>query len=175
MEQWIGSKLGKDCVKNSSWAWSWSSNPLATWCEELIHWKTPWCWERLKAGEGDDRGWDGWTASLSQWIWVWASSGRWWRTEESGLLQCMGSQRVGHDWVTELNWILTLNPLTYSIHTDILTDIILEIQKHETPCKEVNRLQNILVLNSALINIFKWNRVCAYSTITFHESSFMKT
>ena len=63
------------------WCWSWSSNTLATWCEELIHWKRPWCWERLKAeGEGGNGGWDGWMASPTQWMWVWANSGRWWRT-----------------------------------------------------------------------------------------------
>ena len=66
--------------------WSWSSNILAPWCEELTHWKRPWCWERLKArGEGGDRGWDGWMASLTQWTWVWAKSGRQWRT---GSLVC---------------------------------------------------------------------------------------
>ena len=43
------------------WCWSWNSNPLATWCEELTHLKRPWCWDRLRAGgERDDRGWDGW-------------------------------------------------------------------------------------------------------------------
>ena len=53
------------------WCWSWNSNTLATWCEELTHWKRPWFCERLKAGgEGDDRGWDGWMASLTQWTWV---------------------------------------------------------------------------------------------------------
>ena len=57
--------------------WSWTSNTLATWWEELTHWKRFWCWERLKAGgEGDDRGWDGWMASLTQWTWVWAKSGK---------------------------------------------------------------------------------------------------
>ena len=72
-------------------------------CEELTHWKRPWCWERLKArGEGDNRGWDGWMASLTQWTWVWASSGSWWRTGRPGVLQSMGSQRVGCDWATEL-------------------------------------------------------------------------
>ena len=61
------------------WCWSWSSNTLATWCEELTPWKSPWCWERLSAGrEGDDRGWDGWMASPTQWTWVWANSGNWW-------------------------------------------------------------------------------------------------
>ena len=50
---------------------------LATWCEELTHWKRPWCWERLKAkGEEGGRGWDGWMASLAQWTWSWANSGR---------------------------------------------------------------------------------------------------
>ena len=76
----------------------------ATCCKELTHWKRPWCWERLKVGEGDDRGWDGWMASLTQWTWVWVNSGSWWWTGTPGMLQSMGSQRVGHDWETELNW-----------------------------------------------------------------------
>ena len=63
-----------------------------------------WSWERLKAGEErDDRGWDGWMASLTRWTWIWVSSGSWWRTEKPGVLQSMGSQRVRHDWGTELN------------------------------------------------------------------------
>ena len=62
-------------------------------------------WERLKAGgEGDNRGWDGWMASLTQLTWVWASSRSWWWTGKPGVLQSMGLQRVGHDWATELNW-----------------------------------------------------------------------
>ena len=57
----------------------WNSNTLATWCEELTHWKRPWCWERLRARrEGDDRGWDGWMASPTRWLWVWVmSNGQW--------------------------------------------------------------------------------------------------
>ena len=87
------------------WYWSWNSNTLATWWEELIHWKRPWCWERLKAGgKGNDRGWDGWMASPTQWTWVWVNSGSSWRTWKPGMLQSMGSQRVGHGWVIELNW-----------------------------------------------------------------------
>ena len=87
-------------------SWSWNSNTLATWCEELIHWKRPWCWERLRAGrEGDNRGgWDGWMVSWTQWTWVWVISGCWWWTGKPGVLQSMGSQRVGHNWTTELNW-----------------------------------------------------------------------
>ena len=77
---------------------------MATWCEELTHWERPWCWERLKVGEADDRGWDGWMASLTWWTWVWAGSGDWWRTGKPGVLQSTGLQRVRHDWATELNW-----------------------------------------------------------------------
>ena len=65
---------------------------LATWCEELTHLKGPWSWERLRVGgEGDDQRWDGWMASPTQWTWVWANSGRWWRTGKPGVLQSMGS------------------------------------------------------------------------------------
>ena len=82
---------------------------LATWCNELTHWKRPWCWERLKAGgEEDNRGWDGWMASLTWWIWVWEISKIWWWTGKPGLLQSIRSQRVGHDWTTELNWVTPL-------------------------------------------------------------------
>ena len=55
-------------------------------------------------GEGDDRGWDGWMASRTLWTWVWVNSGGWWWTRKPGVLRFMGSQRVGHNWVTELNW-----------------------------------------------------------------------
>ena len=73
---------------------------LATWCEELTHLKRPWCCERLKAGgEGDDRGWDGSMASPMWWAWVWASSGSCWWAGRPSVLQSMGSQRVGHDWL----------------------------------------------------------------------------
>ena len=96
-------------------------NTLATWCEELTHLKRPQCWEKLRAGgEGDDKGWDGWMASLTQWTWVWANSRSWRWTEKPGMLQSMESQRVGHDWVTELNWknfhsinVYTMNKLWF--------------------------------------------------------------
>ena len=66
------------------------------------HLKRPWCWERLKAGgEGHNRGWDDWMASPAQQTWVWASSGRWWRTGKPGMLQSAESQRVRHNWATE--------------------------------------------------------------------------
>ena len=84
------------------------SEALILWppdTKNWLTWKRPWCWETLKAGgEGDDRGWDGWMASLTQWICVWVDSGSWWWTGRPGVLQSMGSQRVGHHWATELNW-----------------------------------------------------------------------
>ena len=66
---------------------------LLTWCEELNHWKRSWCWERLKAGgEGDDRGWDGWMASPTQWTWVCVNSGKWKKLEKPGMLQSCGCE-----------------------------------------------------------------------------------
>ena len=82
--------------------WSWSSNTLATWYKELTNWKRSWCWERLRAGEEeDDRGWDYWMASPTRWTWVWANSGRWWRTGKPGVLQFIELQRVRHNLATE--------------------------------------------------------------------------
>ena len=80
------------------------TSTLATSCEELIHWKRLWCWEELGAGgKEDDRGWGGWMTSPTRWTWVWVNSGCWWWTGRPGVLQFMGSQRVGYDWETELN------------------------------------------------------------------------
>ena len=90
------------------WCLSWSSNTLATWCKETTHWKRCWCWERLRTGEGDDRGWDGSMALPTQWTWIWASSGRWWRTGKPSTLHFMGSQRDGHDLLTEWQIILII-------------------------------------------------------------------
>ena len=92
------------------WYWSWNSNILTTWCEKLTHLKRPWCWERLRAGrEGDDRGWDSWMASL-----IHPVMNEWWHEFEQApgheldmslsKLQELVSQRVGHNWATELNW-----------------------------------------------------------------------
>ena len=79
-QSWIF--IGKTNVKDET----------PTWCKELTHWKGPWCWERLKAGgEEDNRGWDGWMASPTQWTWVWGNSGSWWRTGKPGVLQSLES------------------------------------------------------------------------------------
>ena len=90
--------------------WSWNFNTFATWCEEPIHWKRPWCWERLKAGgEGVDRGWDGWMASPARLRWVWVSSGSWWWTGKPGMVHSMGvakSQTWLRNWTDwrEIYW-----------------------------------------------------------------------
>ena len=82
-----------------------NSNTLANSWEELTHWKRPWSWEGLGAGgEGDGKGWDGLMSSPTRWAWVWVNSRSWWWTGRHGMLRFMGSQRVGHDWATELNW-----------------------------------------------------------------------
>ena len=72
-----------------------------------VHWKRPWCLGRLKVGgEGENWEWYGWMASLTQWTWVWESSGNWWWKRKPGVLQSMWSQRVGYNWATELNWVV---------------------------------------------------------------------
>ena len=82
--------------------WSRISNTLATWYEQLTHWKRPLCWKRLRAGgEEEERGWDGWMPSATQWTWVWANSRRLWRAGKPCVLQSFDSQRVGEDLATE--------------------------------------------------------------------------
>jgi len=89
---------------DQSWVF-FGRNTLAISWEESIYWKRLWCLEGLGAGgEGEDIGWDGWMASLTRWTWAWVNSGSWWWIGRPGVLQFMGSQRVGHDWVTEMNW-----------------------------------------------------------------------
>ena len=87
-------------IQWKDWCWSWNSNTLATWCEELTHLKRPWCWKRLKAGEGDDGGWDDWMVLSTQWTWVWVNSGCWWWTGRPGVLQSIGHK----SWTWLSNW-----------------------------------------------------------------------
>ena len=111
---WTARRSNQSILKEISPGWSLegmmlklNSSTLAASCKELTHWKRLWCWEGLGAGgKGDDRGWDGWMASLTRWTWVWVNSRRWWWTGRPGVLQFMGLQRVGHDWATELNWLM---------------------------------------------------------------------
>ena len=142
------------------WCWRWSSNTLATWWEELTHWKRSWCWERLRAGgEVDDRGWDGWMASLTQWTWIWTNSKRQWRTEEPGVLQSMRLRQLGtwlSDWISTMGTsynqkvncgkssfpkVVTTSSYTFSSESDFDSNFIkrwslcclpLRLNRHET-------------------------------------------
>ena len=107
-----------------------NSNTLATWLKNSP-WKRPWCWKWLKAREeGNDRGWDVWMASLTQWTGVWANS-RWsWMTWKPGVLQSMWSQRVRHNWVIERRWHqpkkgISKNCLMYK---QIILEVLCEFQ-----------------------------------------------
>ena len=120
------------------WCWSWNSNTLAICWEEPTHWKRPWCWERLKVGEGDNREWDGWMASLTWWTWVWVGSGSWWWTGKPGMLQSMGSL----SWTWLSNWtelcymglFITMNQFIVTI--TILDKIIrTNVDRAHTRCK----------------------------------------
>ena len=113
------------------------------------HWKRPWCWERLKAkGEEVNTGWDNWIASLTQWTWTWANSGRQWGTERPGMLQSMGWRRVRHwlnDWTTwctlklENHWNKTRWKVE-SNHSMIWADINWVPRFPRGPCNFHNRL-----------------------------------
>ena len=115
---WIVRRSNQSILRNQSWIFSGRTdaevetpNPLATWCEELTHWKRPWCWEGLKVGgEGDDRRWDGWMASPTWWTWVWGGSGGWWWTGKPGVLWFMGSELDTTEW---LNWTELTSPGTF--------------------------------------------------------------
>ena len=89
------------------WYWRWNSSTLATSCEELTHWKSSWCWERLKSGrEGDDRGWDGWMASLTRWTWIEATPGA--GDGQGRLVCCSPWGRKESDMTKQLNWTDTV-------------------------------------------------------------------
>ena len=92
--------------------------------------KNPWSWERVKAGKGGNRGWAGWMALPTWWTWVWASSGSWWWTGKPGVLQSMGSQRIRHDWATELTELNNPNevPLIFGTYLQSFWPMKIEIQ-----------------------------------------------
>ena len=99
---WRRSVLG---VHWKDWCWRWNCNTLATSCAVLTHWKRSWCWEELGAGgEGDDRGWDSWMASLTWWTWVWVNSRSWWR--KGGLMCCDSWGYKESDTTEWLNWLI---------------------------------------------------------------------
>ena len=111
--------------------------------EELTQLKRPWCWERLKVGgEGEDRGWDGWMASPTRWMWVWVNSGSWWLTGRPGVLLFMGLQRVRHDWATELNWTEgkdVSKTFDYEVHTTLgsFNLVSLKFNRHDSERRKI--------------------------------------
>ena len=128
---------------------------LFTWCEELTHWKRPWCWERLKvSGLGGHRGWDGWMASLTQWTWVWVNFGSWWWTGNPGMLLSMGSQRAGYDWVTEVNWD------SHRINSG-RDDVVIEVLQIETGWKKWLETKNTERYMSKL-----WDKLCSQINVS---------
>ena len=148
---WRRSALG---VLWKEWCQSWNSSTLATSCEELTHWKRLWCWEGLGAGdEGDDWGWDGWMASRTRWTRVWVNSGSWWWTGRPGMLRFMGSQRVGHDWATELNWTDTgINPIeSWCLTLFICCWISILLSFASTLMRELGLQFSVLVISCFLI------------------------
>ena len=108
---WTSRRSNQSILKEISPEYSWEGLMLKLKLQNFGHlmWRTdsfenPWCWERLKAGgKWDDRGWDGCMASPTGWTLVWVNSRSWWWTERPGVLQSMGLERAGQDWVTELN------------------------------------------------------------------------
>ena len=127
---WGRSVMG---VHWKGWCWSWNSNTLVTWCGELTHWKRPWCWEKLRAGgEGDDRGWDSWMASPTQWTWVWVNSRSWWWTGRPGMLWSMESQSQTRlsDWTelsfleSQLSHLWNGSKISYSVDPTVLFGVV---------------------------------------------------
>ena len=104
--------------------------------------------------EGDDRGWDGWMASLTRWMWVWVNSGSWWWTGRPGVLQFMGSQRVGHDWATELNWFLDYIEIpcsSWNLHPSALADFL--FQPKSTKSVQASKSQfSIYIIHATFIS-----------------------
>jgi len=101
--QLVNPKGNQSWIFIRRWCWSGDSSILATWCKELTHWKRPWCWESLKARrEGDDRGWDGWMASPTQWTWVWVNPGS--GDGQGSLVYCSPWGRKESDVNEWLNW-----------------------------------------------------------------------
>ena len=104
------------------WCWSWNFNTLNTWWEELTLCKRPWCWERLKAGEVDNRGWDGWMASTTQWTWVWVNSGSWW--SQGGLACCDSWGHKESDMTERLYWTILIDSFFFSSFSFISCSVV---------------------------------------------------
>ena len=134
-----------------------------------LTWKRTWCWERLKAGGGDNKGWDGWMASLTWWTWVWTSSRRQWRTGKPGVLQSMGAKRIRHDWVTEQQqrpscW--TVSPLSFILFhlwsgpKNLNFKIICSTWRHAVVFNKDSELQKYKQRTRANNNHKLWKKEC---------------
>ena len=166
---WRRSVLG---VHWRDWCWDWNSNTLSTWCEELTHWKRPWLWERLKAGgEGDDRGWDGWMASPTQWTWVWVNSRSWWWTGRPGVLQSMGRKELD---TTELNWIsLLFNMLSRLVIAVLPKSKRLLISRLQSPSAVILEPKNIKFLSFHCFPIYlTWSNGTRCHNLSFLNVEF---
>ena len=140
------------------WCWSWNSNTLATWCEELTYWKRPWFWERWKTGgEGDDRGLGGWMASPVWWIWVWASSGSCWWTGKPGVLQSKGLQiqtRLSH-WTELMEACVTRSHL--SLISSWVCDAVIFYNSHSIQFSSASQ-------SCPSLPIFSWNAKSSHNS-----------
>ena len=139
----------------------WCSSTLATSREELTHWKRFWCWEGLwTGGEGEDRGWDGWMASLTRWMWVWVNSRSWWWTGRPGVLRFMGLQRVRHDWATDLIWSDLMGAFLCSLGGFFVFSK-LSIMNTCYFCNEKKfHRTKLLMIDNAPLFCFKWGLQC---------------
>ena len=145
---WTASRSNQSILKKISHKYSLeglmlklSSNTLATSCDELTHLKRPWCWERLKAGEGDSRGWDGWIVSPTSWTWVWVISRSFGWTGKPGMLKFMGLQIFCHTWANELNWLL---------------QSVFPIMEQQTSASKVLCEQTFTIYRPSSLGILSW-------------------
>ena len=157
------------------WCWSWNSHTFVTWHEKLTHWKIPGCLERLRAGgKGDERGWDSWMASPTQWTWVWASSGSWWWTRKPGVLQSLGLHKVRHDWDTEPNWTEFLGGGIMKVYTWVLSRVwyFCHTMDCSPPSSSVHGIFQARILEWVAISFSKgsswprnWSHISCFSCI----------
>ena len=162
-------------IRWKDWCWSWSSNTLAAWWEELTHWKKLWYCERLKAGgDGGDRGWDGWKASPMKWTWIWANSSRYWRSGKTAVLQYLGSQRVRHDLVIEQQH--NSNPSRYTEKAIENWSQITQLIHSKTKIKRLSYdvLHRFLISPNCLYLLIKYDPFWSHLQRTYEISTVKK-
>ena len=118
--------------------------------------------EEKAGGEGDNRGWDGWMASPTQWTWVWARSGSWSWTGKPCVLQSMGLQKVGHDWVTELNWIeiLSTSPSSFfTVDVDFVKKVSRSVENFNFKVANLALFMNTFNLKTRISKQGNWSTI----------------